>query len=116
MVHLVFWNGLNINKANVMVILYFTFFKFLKYLEINTTIRVSIWLDGNESYLMPSQFREVVKNNDYYSIKVVAIDPGVFISKKYLNKKFLFGHPGKIIGYGVLKRIEGLQEDRIKAD
>ncbi|WP_316817028.1 hypothetical protein [Pedobacter nyackensis] len=89
-----------------MVILYFLFFKTLDQVDINKNIRVSTWLEENDKYLMPCQLEEVLKESDFYSIKVEALDPDNFLSKKYLNRKFLFGHPGKIIGYGILKEIE----------
>ena len=41
----------------------------------------------------------------YYSIHVYTLDPQGFMNSTYLEKKFYFGHPGKIIGYGILKSI-----------
>jgi hypothetical protein len=89
-----------------MAILYFVFFKILKGVEIDTTLRVSTWVEDRDPYLMPCQFKEVLVESNFYSIKVEALDPDGFISEKYLDKKFLFGHPGKVIGYGILKKIE----------
>lgn len=74
--------------------------------EINTTLRVSIWLKENDRYLMPCQFIEVWEEDNFYTIKVEVLDPDSFVQDKYLEKEFLFGHPGKIIGHGVLKEIE----------
>lgn len=89
-----------------MKILYFVFFKILEVVEIDTTLRVSTWLEENDSYLMPCKFKEVTEESDFYNIQVEALDPKEFVSKNYLGKKFLFGHPGKVIGYGILKEIK----------
>jgi hypothetical protein len=89
-----------------MAILYFVFFRILEGVEIDTKLRVSAWLEENDTYLMPCQFKEILEESNFYSIKIEALDPDGFVSKKHLDKKFLFGHPGKVIGYGVLKEIE----------
>lgn len=90
-----------------MAILYFVFFRILEGIQIDTKLRVSVWLEGNESYLMPCQIKEVLEESSFYTIKIEALDPDGFISSKHLDKKFLFGHPGKVIGYGILKEVEG---------
>ena len=89
-----------------MNVLYFVFFKIPEEVTIDTTLRVSIWLEGSDSYLMPCQFTEVWEEDNFYTIKVEALDPSNFMEKKFIDKKFFFGHPGKIIGYGLLKEIE----------
>lgn len=89
-----------------MTILYFIFFRILERIEIDANLRVSVWLEENESYLMPCQFKDVFEEINFYSIKLEALDPDGFVSMKHLDKKFLFGHPGKVIGYGILKEIE----------
>lgn len=88
-----------------MSILYFVFFKIIEEVEINTNLRVSLWLDKNDQYLMPCQFVKVLKEDNFYMIKVEVLDPDDFIKEQFLEQKFLFGHPGKIIGYGLLKEI-----------
>ena len=89
-----------------MTILNFSFFKIIKEVEITITLRVSFWLEENNSYLMPCRFKEIIEKNGYYNITIEALDPNNFISNIFINKKFLFGHPGKIVGYGILNRIE----------
>ena len=84
--------------------LFFVFFKILEKIEINTTLRVSIWLE-EDSYLMPCEFSEVLVEDNFYAIKTNVLDPKGMISDDHLERKFLFGHPGKIIGYGILKEI-----------
>ena len=88
-----------------MAILYFVFFGVIEGVKVDINLRVSLWLEENSEYLMPCQFKEVLTENNFYSIKVEALDPDEFIYEKYLDKKFLFGHPGKVIGYGILKKI-----------
>lgn len=84
-------------------ILSLSFIKLIEAVEIKAKLRVSIWLEEYDKYLMPSEFIEVSIEDDYYRVKVRVIDPDNFISKNLIGKKFLFGHPGKIIGYGVLE-------------
>jgi len=70
---------------------------------------VSIWLeDSNNNYLMPCEFKEAeaLKINNKYLIKVDALDPDEFITTKHIGKRFNFGHPGKIIGSGILISID----------
>lgn len=88
-----------------MVVLYFVFYKILAEIEIHTKFRTSIWSE-EDTYLMPCEFLEVSKENGSYIIKVNALDPDQTISDKFLSNKFLFGHPGKIIGHGTLIKIE----------
>jgi len=89
-----------------MISLKFEFFKILEEIDINVNLRVSTWTDENSDYLMPCEFKNVLeKNNISYIIKVNALDPNRLISKKNINEKFYFGHPGKIIGYGILKQV-----------
>lgn len=88
-----------------MSILCFTFFKMLEGIQINNTLKVSIWLEANESYLMPSRFVEVRENNNFFIVKIEILDPDKFIGARHLEEKFFFGHPGKIIGYGFLNEI-----------
>ena len=95
-----------------MVILYFVFYKNLEGLEIKTKLRVSVWLEEHGGYLMPCEFMEVANDNNFYRIKVKALDPAGFMSTEYLEKKFLFGHPGKIIGYGILKEVEIIEDSQ----
>ncbi len=95
---------IQINRI-AMPVLYFVFIKIIEGVEINSTLRVSLWLDGNDKYLMPSQFTEVWKEDNFYMIKAEVLDPENFVDEKLLEQKFLFGHPGKIIGYGLLKEI-----------
>lgn len=83
----------------------FAFFKTFDGIEINTTLRVSIWLEEKDTYLMPCQFIEVLQEKDFYAIKVEVLDPNNFMQEKHLDKRFFFGHPGKIIGYGILKEL-----------
>jgi len=88
-----------------MSILCFTFFKMLEGIQINNTLRVSIWLEANESYLMPSQFVEVRENGNFFIVKIEILDPDKFVEARHLEGKFFFGHPGKVIGYGFLNEI-----------
>lgn len=82
----------------------FVFFKMIKEVEVIENLRVSTWLENN-LYLMPCQFTKVRKEENFYSIQIEVLDPDSFIEDKYIEKKFFFGHPGKIIGYGILKEI-----------
>jgi hypothetical protein len=88
-----------------MIVLSFTFFKALTVVEVDTELRVSTWQEENDSYLMPCQFKEVSKGSNCYNIRAELLDPDGFISRKHIGKKFLFGHPGKVIGHGILKEI-----------
>ena len=88
-----------------MQILFFIFFKTLDGLEINTTLRVSTWVEDDEMYLMPCRFIAVINEGNAYNLKVEVLDPSGFIQDNYLEKKFFFGHTGKVIGYGILKGI-----------
>jgi len=89
-----------------MLLLSFAFFKIFNGIEINATLRLSIWLEENDKYLMPCQFTTVLQEDNFYVIKAEVLDPDGYISGRYLEHKFLFGHPGKIIGYGILKKVE----------
>ena len=87
----------------------FKFRRNIEGVEINTSLRVSIWLeDSNNNYLMPCEFKEAeaLKINNKYLIKVDALDPDEFITTKHIGKRFNFGHPGKIIGSGILISID----------
>jgi len=56
----------------------FKFRRNIEGVEINTSLRVSIWLeDSNNNYLMPCEFKEAeaLKINNKYLIKVDALDP-----------------------------------------
>lgn len=88
-----------------MELLYFDFFRLLPELEINTKHRVSVWLENNDSYLMPCQFLEVEKDDEWYKLVVQVLDPDDFVQAKYIGNKFLFGNPAKIIGYGILTKL-----------
>lgn len=98
-------DSIQLNK-NAMSVLYFKFFKTLYEVNISTTLRTSIWLETNDLYLMPCQFIEVIEDKNFYTLKIEVLDPEKFINKNHLEKKFLFGHPSKIIGYGILKEIK----------
>ncbi len=89
-----------------MAILSFVFYKTLEGVNITPAIRVSIWAEENKSYLMPCQFKEVSKEGNFYSIKAEVLDPDEFVSLKHVDKKFLFGHPGKVIGFGIMKEMK----------
>jgi hypothetical protein len=84
--------------------LYFVFFKTMNLVDIDATLRVSLWLE-NTSFLIPCEFEEVRQESNFYSIKVKALDPDQYLSNQFIEKKFFFGHPGKIIGYGILKEV-----------
>jgi len=73
--------------------------------EIDATIRVSVWLEENKNYLMPCQFLKVQEENSFYFIKVEVLDPRNLIQSHDIGKKFFFGHPGKMIGYGILNEL-----------
>lgn len=88
-----------------MPVLDFDFLKLLEGVEITTLLRVSLWLEENDKYLMPCQFVEVREEDGFYVVKLEALDPRGFLSEGLIEQKFLFGHPGKVIGYGVLKEI-----------
>jgi hypothetical protein len=77
----------------------------LEQVEIHIGLRVSMWLDGDISYLMPCEFRRI-GGESVFRIEIAVLDPMKFLSNSLLNKKFLFGHPGKIIGYGILTNID----------
>ena len=83
----------------------FNFFRTIESILIDNTMRVSIWLSEDSSYLMPCAFKTVEDYGDYFSITVQILDPENRISMNSIEKEFLFGHPGKIIGYGFLKKI-----------
>lgn len=89
-----------------MITLFFVFFKELEEVEVSSGLRVSAWLETDDSYLMPCEFIDVTKEDNFYSIRVNALDPDDFISKQLTKRKFLFGHPGKVIGSGILKEVE----------
>ena len=88
-----------------MPIFHFIYFQTLQGFEINTTARTSVWADEEKEYLMPCQFLEIKKEDNFYNIKIEMIEPEYYMHDKYLEKKFLFGYPGRIIGYGILKEI-----------
>lgn len=54
---------------------------------------------------MPSQFTEVREEDNFYMVKAEVLDPENFVNEKLLEQNFFLGHPGKIIGYGLLKEI-----------
>lgn len=89
-----------------MIRLYLVFFKMLEDLTVSEGLRVSVWLEENDSYLMPCEFKDVIKDDIFYNVKIEALDPESFISPSHIEKRFLFGHPGKMIGYGILKKVE----------
>jgi len=84
--------------------LHFNFFKILDF-EPDSNLRVSLWLEENSNYLMPCEFKEILKKENLYIVKVKVLDPDKLMSEEHLEKKFFFGHPGKIIAYGIFKKI-----------
>jgi predicted RNA binding protein YcfA (HicA-like mRNA interferase family) len=87
------------------MILDLNFSKILETVVVEEKLRTSIWLDDGNRYLMPCEFTQVLKQNGFYTIKIEVLDPDGQISEEQINKKFLFGHPGKIIGTGILKKV-----------
>lgn len=85
-----------------MIRLRFIFTKEISEINIKPSLRVSFWLENNDNYLMPCEFVEVRKEHDKWDVEVIFLDPLQFMSDKYVGKCFFFGHPGKIIGKGVL--------------
>jgi hypothetical protein len=101
------WNGFSMNSRNqIMKVGHFVFVKLSNDVLITVALRVSVWMEERFDYLMPCEFKEVVEGNKTFVVKTNILDPGNFLSEKYIEKKFLFGHPGKMIGYGILKKVE----------
>lgn len=84
----------------------FTFFLQIRGVSIVQKLRVSIWNENNKTYLMPCEVEKVIKKGELYFLKVKVLDPDSVLSIKDVGTKFFFGHPGKIIGYGILNAYE----------
>lgn len=80
----------------------FDFIKLRNDVRVKKGLRVSFWQEG-ANYLMPSEFVDVVDLGDNYEVTLKYIDPQNFMSEKLIGQKFLFGHPGKVVGYGILR-------------
>ncbi len=89
----------------MIVTLEFEYYAMLESVLVEESLRLSIWSEDNQKYLMPTQFERVFKRQDGYNITVISIDPAMYVSDDLIGKKFYFGHPGKIAGIGVLKKI-----------
>ena len=85
---------------------YFKFYKVNIKVDIIPHSRISIWLESDNTFLMPCEFVEVYKKDKFYLIKVILLDSNKFYSEKNMGKKFFFGPPDQIIGYGILEKIE----------
>ena len=70
--------------------------------------RTSIWHENDNSYLVPSEFQKVASENDFYKIEVKLLESERFNSRVNIGAKFYFGHPGYVIGYGILEEIKDI--------
>lgn len=85
--------------------LLFDFYINADFKEISEGIRMSLWQEGLSTYLMPGEFTLVEAVDQKLQVKLAVLDPKDFIGEALINEKFLFGHPKKIFGYGILKKI-----------
>lgn len=67
--------------------------------------RFSIWVDGHLEYLMPSEIDSLTDSDGQMIIQVTAQDPNNLIEGRHVQSRFLFGHPGRIIGEGILEDV-----------
>jgi len=82
----------------------FTFYLITQELKVMEGYRPSIWCDEDNTYLLPCEFKQVIMLADYYIVDLVIAEDRKYDNVHYLGKKFLFGHPGRIIGYGILNK------------
>jgi len=87
-------------------IFYFDFYKTLNSVNLSRHYRVSTWYEGDETYMVPCQFETSEPFEGHFKIRVILIEPSKFLKKEYVNQKFLFGEPNRIVGYGILEKIE----------
>lgn len=90
------------------VTLEFEFYQLAKDVIILELSRTSTWAEERNDYLMPSEFQRVVPmEEDKFLIIVKSLDPAGVMSDSFVGKKFYFGHPGRVIGYGILIKYGG---------
>lgn len=73
--------------------------------DISEGIRMSVWQEEHDDYLMPGEFVLVEPVKQHYKVKLAVLDPKSFIKKTLIHEKFFFGHPEKVYGFGILKDI-----------
>lgn len=85
---------------------YFKFFKLIDTANPMIGSRISMWSEDDASYLVPSEFKDVINQGDFYKIKVTVLIADKFYKRNNIGKKFYFGSPNRIVGYGVLEEID----------
>jgi len=73
-------------------------------IPIKLNLRVSLWLEYSD-YTMPCEFISILENVDSYTIQVNVWDADSFVKVEHIGNKFYFGHPKKILGYGILNSV-----------
>jgi hypothetical protein len=89
-----------------MSLFYFKFYKLIDRINPIDGLRISVWYENEKSFFMPSLFQKVIKEDDYYNIEVKLLESERFSSRVYIGKKFYFGTPNYVIGYGILEEIK----------
>lgn len=92
-----------------MVTFYLKFYKIIDKVKPTIGSRISVWIEDDPSFLMPCEFKEVVKKKDFYQIGIILLDDEKFYSETNIGKKFFFGPPSHEIGYGILEKIQPLK-------
>ncbi len=88
---------------------YLSFYKLIDAIKPMIGSRISVWIENDPSFLMPCEFKEVVKEKGFYRIGIILLDAEKFTSEKNIGKKFYFGPPGHEIGYGILEEVQPIK-------
>lgn len=73
-----------------------------KAIELNKGGRFSLWLEDDKDYLFSGELIERRKGG---SVLILILDPDNKILDYSIEKKIIFGIPGKMFGYGYLKQL-----------
>ncbi len=82
----------------------FDYHSIMQDIIVNKGMRFSVWVEGGK-YLMPTEVIGILKEELVYIITTISLDPDKIVCTDLVGKKFYFGHPGKVIGYGHLRRV-----------
>jgi hypothetical protein len=83
--------------------LVFAYTSLLPEVTLRPGLRTSVWAEGDvPACCMPCEFQHVTDGPARVEVRVLALDPAGRVSKDLVGRAFSFGHPGRIVGHGLL--------------
>lgn len=91
------------------LLFYLRFYKLIDAIKPMIGSRISVWIENDPSFLMPCEFKEVVKGKGFYRIGIILLNAEKFTSERNIGKRFYFGPRGHEIGYGILEEVQPIK-------